>query len=154
MTSSPISYIPTFNGGAFFSLDEFHLLCHGLSKHLIRLFEKKSTNLYIIDQHCTTYPFETDGNMLKHASQDMESSRSKIPRTHFDGNWKNVLGGHARGVDRLDFVLYVVPTLLIPRLQPGRTGERIRTVMNNLIIACHLALQLEITSEEIGLIKR
>jgi hypothetical protein len=135
-------------------LDEFHLFAHGTSKHIIRLFEWGTKNVYKYDQYTTNYPFDIGRGMLEMAGQDMEASRRTIPRTHFDGNWKNPLNGTPRGVDRLDFLLYIVPTLLIPRISPGRDGEPVKTIMNKLVIACHLALQWKIEPGELVLIER
>jgi hypothetical protein len=151
---SSVALLPTFTGPAFFGLDEMHLIAHGMAKHVIRLFTPIRTNMYVLDQDfASNYPFDI-GRMLAKAGEDMKASQSSIPRTHFDGVWEDILKRSGRAVDRLDFVLYVVPTLVIPRMNSARTARRAKTIMNQLIKACHLCLQWEIQPEDVVLIKR
>lgn len=84
----------------------------------------------------------------------MLASQTTIPRTHFDGNWRNALTGSARGVDRLDFLLYIVPTLLIPRMNSSRTAEEPKRLLNQVIKACHLCMQWKIDTDELEFIER
>jgi hypothetical protein len=72
---------------------------------------------------------------------DMVRSRSGIPLQHFDGNWGNIIDrSNARAVDWLVFLLYVVPTLLIPQL----VSKDAKKALNNLIMACHISLRWEV----------
>jgi hypothetical protein len=119
----------------------------------MRLFEKKTMNVYWLDGY-VQYPFDVGADMLEMAGKDMEASKATIPAAHFDGNWCNVVDRNGRGVDRLDFLLYVVPTLLIPRLNADRTARHIKTILNQLVIACHICLQWEITEDERKLVRQ
>jgi hypothetical protein len=121
----------------------------------MKLFDPLNKNDFVIDQH-VNYPLEIGPKMLEKAGEDMAASKSLIPRSHFDGSWDNVVAKTGRGVDRLDFLLYVTPTLLIPRMKSGRTSDvtEPKKIMNQLIIACHLCLQWNISQEERALILR
>jgi hypothetical protein len=89
------------------------------------------------------------------AGEDMSASRRYIPRMHFNGKWDNLMARRGgRAVDYMDFLLYVVPTLLIPRMNSDRIAQPTKTIMNNLIIACHLSTRWDITHEDISFVSR
>ncbi|KAG2219650.1 hypothetical protein INT45_012351 [Circinella minor] len=53
---------------------------------------------------------------------NMRHSRQNIP-TAFNGNWQTVLSGTIWAVDWQDFLLLVVPTLVVPRLKARKAQE-------------------------------
>ncbi|CAO3593785.1 unnamed protein product [Absidia cylindrospora] len=86
----------------------------------------------------------------------MKASRSSIPRKHFDEKWDDIIArNRGRAVDDLDFLLYVVPTLLIPKMNSTRSSaaHTAKEVLNNLIIACHLCIRWTVEKEDLEFIK-
>lgn len=70
-------------------------------------------------------------------------SRKFIP-VSFQGSFDNVFAktDGTRGVDWLDFLLYVVPTIVVPSL-PNR---EVKNAVLDLIKGCALALQWKLTT--------
>jgi hypothetical protein len=152
---SPIAFISPFHGPSFFALDEMHLLGHGLSKHLVALFSPFNKNNFVPSKaRKSIYPFYVPDKTLVKAGQQMRLSRRTIPTDHFSGNWDDIIARPGRAVDWLDFLLYIVPTLVIPRISDAPAGRIAKEKLNNLMIACHLCLQHEITKDEISFVKR
>ena len=77
----------------------------------------------------------------------IEMSRSKIP-VSFQGSWDNLIAktDGARAVDFLDFLLFVVPTLIVPLFR----SAPVRRALLNLVKGCAIALQWELTDSNIN----
>ncbi|SAM04410.1 hypothetical protein [Absidia glauca] len=82
---------------------------------------------------------------------DMLTSRPDIPLSFFNGNWDNIEKHQAaRAVDWMDFLLFVVPTLIIPSLHYPEAREKLK----NLIISIHLCLRWELSTSDILFIQK
>ncbi|OAD81297.1 hypothetical protein PHYBLDRAFT_161912 [Phycomyces blakesleeanus NRRL 1555(-)] len=115
--------LSTFSGSSFFALDELHLIARGIGKLVydpITVTLTKETKFYY------THPDNTL-NTTKYAFH--------IPRA-------DLINGTC-AVDWLDFLLYIVPTLVMPYL-PNRA---VKTALLSLMNGCALALQWTLTSE-------
>ncbi|CAO3631617.1 unnamed protein product [Mucor hiemalis] len=92
------------------------------------------------------YPFAIDKKQQLAVGKSIDASRAHIP-VFFQGSWDNIIEklDGVRAVDYLDFLLYVVPTLLVPLLPKNKT----RTAVMNLVQGCSIALQWELTEDSI-----
>ncbi|OAD65483.1 C2H2-type zinc finger transcription factor [Phycomyces blakesleeanus NRRL 1555(-)] len=143
--------LSTFSGSSFFALDELHLIARGIGKlvyDLITVTLTKETKFYYTHPdntlNTTEYPFHIPRADLVTIGNCITSSQKYIP-TSFQGSFDNIFakidGTHA--VDWLDFLLYLVPTLVVPYL-PNRA---VKTALLSLVKGCALALQWTLTSE-------
>ncbi|OAD74319.1 C2H2-type zinc finger transcription factor [Phycomyces blakesleeanus NRRL 1555(-)] len=143
--------LSTFSGSSFFALDELHLIARGIGKlvyDLITITLTKETKFYYTHPdntlNITEYPFHIPRADLVTIGNCITSSRKYIP-TSFQGSFDNVFAkiDGTRTVDWLDFLLYLVPTLVVPYL-PNRA---VKTALLSLMKGCALALQWTLTSE-------
>ncbi|KAF7732320.1 hypothetical protein EC973_005216 [Apophysomyces ossiformis] len=82
--------------------------------------------------------------------EDMEQSRKNIP-VAFNGNWRSLLGmSKMRAVDWLDFILYVVPTLVVKRLADNNAKGPTMA----LVRLCQHSLQYSVTQADIVAMER
>lgn len=152
MNASPttVSSLPTFSGSPFYALDEFHLLAEGIAKQVKRLLHYKDSQQYI-PQSCSTenYTFAFKDNVkvaqIDNIINDKIVKSATFVPTSFQGSWTKI-NGYYRGVDWLDYLLYVIPTIVIPYLK----HENTKAALMKLINGCTLALQWHITSTEIS----
>jgi hypothetical protein len=139
-----VPFYPHFYGPSFFGLDEMHLFGQNLAKRIRDYFVPSTSkfSVRVSRKPVRFYPFALDrGVTLGRVGDDMVRSRSGIPLQHFDGNWGNIVArSNARAVGWLVFLLYVVPTLLIPQL----VSRDAKKALNNLIMACHISLRWEV----------
>ncbi|KAI8969555.1 hypothetical protein BDB01DRAFT_732242 [Pilobolus umbonatus] len=153
---SIFSLLPTFNGSSFFGLDEMHLLGQGMGRFLVELIvevNKSPRNSHILHgvkdgaSNMDGYTFKVDHQKLAAAGKMIEESRRKIP-VSFQGSWDNLISrtSGARAIDFLDFLLYVVPTLIVPLFE----DKNVRLALLKLVRGCAIALQWELTE---GLIR-
>jgi hypothetical protein len=160
IAASAVASLQTFSGPHFFGLDEMHLLGHGLAKVIFNLCQPISKNIYAnardTYRHNTTpdYPFSLDDHNTKYnitkIGKDMLSSKPDIPLSFFHGNWDNIEQHQsARAVDWMDFLLFVVPTHIIPSLHHPEAREKLK----NLIISIHLCLRWELCESDIRFIE-
>ncbi|OAD67250.1 C2H2-type zinc finger transcription factor [Phycomyces blakesleeanus NRRL 1555(-)] len=86
----------------------------------------------------TEYPFFIPRTSLVTIGNFITSSRPYIP-VSFQGSFDNVFSkiDGTRAVDWLDFLLYIVPTLVIPFL----SNRAVKTAVLSLVKGCALALQ-------------
>ncbi|OAD68523.1 hypothetical protein PHYBLDRAFT_172950 [Phycomyces blakesleeanus NRRL 1555(-)] len=92
----------------------------------------------------TEYPFFIPRTSLVTIGNCITSSRPYIP-VSFQGSFDNVFSkiDGTRAVDWLDFLLYIVPTLVVPFL----SNRAVKTAVLSLVKGCALALQWTLTSE-------
>ena len=119
-------------GPEFYALDEMHLVYHGLGHLYLNLINSK------FDLNSNISPFAIDD--IDEIMTSMRQSRQNIP-TAFNGNWQTVLSGIVRAVDWQDFLLLVVPTLIVPRLKTKKAQEATMA----LVRACQKLLTYELT---------
>ncbi|KAI8098863.1 uncharacterized protein BX664DRAFT_254329, partial [Halteromyces radiatus] len=150
-----VTFLNTFEGPSFFGLEEMHLLGHGLTKQLKDLFGSPNVNEMIPDRNVAggawkTFPFFLDGIKLVNVGEAMLSSRCNIPSEVFGGNWDDIFARKGRAVDWMDFLLFVVPTLILPHMLDKKAQE----VMHDMLLACHLCLRWEIRPYDLSFIRR
>jgi hypothetical protein len=127
-----------------------HLFGQNLARRLREYFRPYPERNVLPDVETRNYPFLLINNRtMKHVGQDMVLSRPLLAG-HFDGNWTDISSGSSRAVDWLDFLLYALPTLVIPYLQNKKTKE----ILNNLVIACHLSLRWEVRPEDMDFVRK
>ncbi|OAD80872.1 hypothetical protein PHYBLDRAFT_138425 [Phycomyces blakesleeanus NRRL 1555(-)] len=143
--------LSTFSGSSFFALDELHLIARGIGKlmyDLITVTLTKETKFYYTHPdntlNTTEYPFHIPRTDLVTIGNCITSLQKYIP-TSFQGSFDNIFANidGTRIVDWLDFLLYLVPTLVMPYL-PNRA---VKTALLSLVKGCALALQWTLTSE-------
>jgi hypothetical protein len=122
-----------------------HLFGLRIVEHVKRLFIPLQKNPYMPDDLADdAFPFCLNGVKLADAGQDMLRSRKHIPSDHFDGSWDDNVARSGRAVDKLDFLLYVVPTLLIPHVRKIES----RRALNCLVMAIHMSLRWEFSTND------
>ncbi|OAD71751.1 hypothetical protein PHYBLDRAFT_72820 [Phycomyces blakesleeanus NRRL 1555(-)] len=143
--------LSTFSRSSFFALDELHLVARGIGKHIYNLITvslTKETKFFYThpdDTLSTTeYPFFIPRTGLVTIGNCITSSRPYIS-VLFQGSFDNVFSiiDSTHAVDWLDFLLYIVPTLVVPFL-PNRA---VKTAVLSLVKGCALTLQWTLTSE-------
>ena len=149
--------LPSFTGASFFGLDELHLIARGIGRHfweLINVANTKNTISFYTKpngtQSADVYPFFISKPNLKRIGECITQARKTIP-VSFQGSFYNVLEKTegTRAVDWLDFLLYIVPTLVVPYLPT--VGSKKATL--SLIKGCALSLQWNISTLQIEEIK-
>lgn len=125
-----------------------HLLGQGIGRFILELIvavNKSPDSQHIF--HYTSedgtpntagYTFKAKYQELLQAGRLIETSRGNVP-VSFQGSWDNLILSTkgARAIDFLDFLLYVVPTLLVPLFKE----TKVRTALLNLVRGCAIALQ-------------
>ncbi|CAO3654694.1 unnamed protein product [Mucor hiemalis] len=88
------------------------------------------------------YTFNITPSALASAGVCIENSRKTIP-VSFQGSWDNLISktDGARAIDFIDFLLFVVPTLLVPLFD----DVKVRNALLNLVKGCAIALQWNLT---------
>jgi hypothetical protein len=145
---SIFSDLLSFSGSSFFGLDELHLIARGIGRlvyDLVMVDISKNDIAYYTNadgsQNTIDYPFYINKNVLKDIGQTIVASRSSIP-VSFQGSFDNIIAKieGTRHVDWLDFLLYIVPTLVVPELPLASQAPLLA-----LVKGCQLALQWDLT---------
>lgn len=150
----------TFSGSSFFGLDELHLIARGIGKHIYELITvdldiKNNTHYFYTKSDNTKssegYPFYIPKANLRKIGETIAKSRQYIP-TSFQGSFDNLIAktDGTRAVDWLDFLLYIVPTLVVPYL----SNRVVQKALLALVKGCALALQWNLTDELINEMER
>ncbi|KAI8093610.1 uncharacterized protein BX664DRAFT_111023 [Halteromyces radiatus] len=132
-----------------------HLLGHGLAKQLKDLFGSPNVNEMIPDRNIAggawkKFPFFLDGIKLVNVGEAMLSSRCNIPFDIFGGNWNDIIARKGRAMDWMDFLLFVVPTLILSHILDKKAQE----VTHDMLLACHLCLRWEVRPCDLSFIRR
>ena len=152
LNASPtsIASLSTFSGSPFYALDEFHLLAEGISTQFRRLIHYQDCLQYI-PKSCSSedYTFAYKDKVKVAQMEDVISNAivksAKYVPTSFQGSWSKT-NGYYRGVDWLDYLLYAIPTIVIPYLR----HESTKIALMRLINGCTLALQWNITARDVS----
>ncbi|KAI9329310.1 hypothetical protein BD770DRAFT_404258 [Pilaira anomala] len=118
-THQLIASLPTFFNTVFFFADEFHLhknisqLCYDL------ILPSKNLRFKCINSTDYSFDLNVSSRFFEKIDTYVKDSRQTIP-TSFEGNWQRTKG-HNRAVDWLDFLLYILPTIVIEHLKHKRT---------------------------------
>lgn len=149
---SLITSIPTFTGTPFFLCDEMHLIARGigiLSYNLVSPAENTKFKSLSTIEHQKPYTFDFDDHIQRSTIMDIISNEINQTRLHipttFQGSWDS-LKGFNRAVDWLDYLLYVVPTLIVPRLK----YKEAQNAFMDLVNGCSIALQWSISEAELN----
>lgn len=153
MSSVPnsIASLPTFTGAEFFLCDEMHLIGRNMSNLIKNLIF--DNDKFKGSDNTKSYTFRLKSRirkerLLQDVYNQMVSSREYIPEM-FEGHW-NGNQSRVRAVDLQDFLLYVIPTMVIQHLEE----EEARDALMNLVNGCLIALQWSITTTELSKMKR
>lgn len=145
-----ITSLLTFNGSMFYSLDEMHLLSEGLSKQINNFMHYQHNSKYI-PESCLdinyTFAYKDDVRVATIngiINKKITNSAKFIP-TSFQGSW-NEINGYYRAVDWLDYLLYIVPTIVFPYLKHQNTKDNLMELING----CTIALQWSLTSVQVN----
>ena len=111
-------------------------------------FKKRQGDRFVVSDG---YPFYISKQDLAKIATSISNSTKYIP-TSFQGNFENVISSSesARAVDWLDFLLYVVPTTVVPCLP----SDKCKKAVLSLVRGCSLALQWKLTEEDIDALDR
>ena len=148
---SLFSHLSSFNGSTFFGLDEMHLIARGIGKLVYDLttttISKDHPFYFDTSDAFSTYPFYITASDLNVIGTCITNSRKFIP-VSFQGSFQNVIQSieGMRAVDWLDYLLYIVPTIVVPCLP----NEDSRKAMLALVRGCALALQWELNEQDIN----
>ncbi|CEP09925.1 hypothetical protein, partial, partial [Parasitella parasitica] len=99
------------------------------------------------------FPFYISSTYLQEIAELVEISRSTIPTSHFESVFTDPISGKAhgyRGVDNIEALLYLIPTLFVPRLQHERSKKPILALCK----AASLMLKWQINANDLSLIER
>jgi len=161
--------LPTFTHPTFFALEELHVIGQGIAKHVYELvtvsmnksynkavaLKYKPTEEDLIEKGISSaanwpYSFDIPKHKLTEIGVLVELSRSTVPST-FSSKWENPIqqSGGNRGVDWIDFLLYMVPTVFIPAL----TNNNAKKPLLSLTKACATALKWRVTHDDLEMMK-
>jgi hypothetical protein len=148
---SLFSTLSTYTGSVFFGLDEMHMVGRGIGKLVYdmltvditktkKFFYKYPNGDFEVD----AYSFYVPKSILLQVGTAIEETREFIPLS-FDGSFQDVIRKTrgTRAVDWLDFLLFIVPTLIVPNL----SSRRAKQAMLRLCRGCCLALQWKFTAD-------
>ncbi|OAD71971.1 hypothetical protein PHYBLDRAFT_146954 [Phycomyces blakesleeanus NRRL 1555(-)] len=136
--------LPTITSTAFFRLDEMHLLGHGTGQQLyVALGGKFCPRSMTLKHH--GYPFALDVS-LEDINKAICASRANIP-ANFTGMWRSLkeFNGKRKAVDWIDFLLFVVPMIVINHFVFDHT----KAAVMNLVTAYRIAQQWRTTAANI-----
>ena len=139
--------LSTFSDSFFFFGDELHMLGHGIG-HLVHKLLDNSTCDHYKPLHSTQYSFDFASHMSQKVFMGKLGTwinQSKATTTSVFEYSFDSRKGYYRALDWQQFLLYIVPTMVIPNLKHVEA----RIGLMNLVDACSIALQKEITSQEI-----
>ena len=139
--------LPTFTDSFFFFGDELHMLGHGIG-HLIYKLIHPSTFDFYRDLNSSSYTFDfIDGFSRKQIIQqigDYIYDSKPTTSSAFDYSFDRRFGFY-RAVDWQQWLLYIVPTMVIPKVKFRAVKDGLMALVN----ACAIALQKEISTQEL-----
>ncbi|OBZ80313.1 hypothetical protein A0J61_11638, partial [Choanephora cucurbitarum] len=144
--------LPAFSIAFFFFGDELHLLGHGMGHLVYNLLHFKSMEKFETHES-TRYSFAVSAPFNQRSFIDqlgawIIGSKPTCPAA-FDYSFDNRTG-YYRAVDWQQFLLYIVPTVVIPNLE----CEESKVALMNLVIAISIALQKSISTQDIVNMRR
>lgn len=148
---SLISSLPTFSGTAFFLGDEMHLIAKGISTLVFNLLDPVKNSKFMKIGSTKTYTFtlkNSSVNSMDIILKKIYNTRVDIPSA-FEGSWDSAVGFY-RAVDYLDFLLYAVPTIVLPLV----VDLGARNALMNLVNGCSISLQWNISESDISKMKK
>lgn len=132
-----------------------HLIGQGVAKHLYELITvslgKKNSCSGLVNPD-VQYTFDIPKATLQSLGYLVGDSLDTVPSS-FTGKWVDPITGYKggnRAVDWIDFMFHMLPTVFVPHLP----NQKVKDAVNDLVLACRLALQWEITENDLNIIKR
>lgn len=143
-------------GPLSYSLDEMHIISRGVGSLLLDMLNVDNTNstkyYHKISRHLDEYerelyPFFIDKHTMADIGNAIEATRQYIP-VKFEGSFLNIIKQTrgTRAVDLGDFLLYLVPTLIVPRLG---TRDAQRAVLK-LVRGCAISLKWDLSFDNLN----
>ena len=145
--ASLFTSMPTFLNVYFFLGDELHLLGHEMGHLVYNLLNPKTLDKYYA-ANPTGYSFDADmsigqRNLMIKVGDCINASKSSCPAAFNYSFDKRT--GYYRAVDWQDYLLYVVPTMVIPYLKHRSAKKALMSLVN----AVAISLQREISSQDL-----
>lgn len=139
--------LPTFTDSFFFFGDELHMLGHGIGHLIYKLIHPSTFDFYrALNSSSYTFDF-IDGFSRKQVIEqigdciyDSKPTSSSAFNYSFDRRFS-----FYRAVDWQQWLLYIVPTMVIPKLKSRAVKEGLMALVN----ACAIAFQKEISTHEL-----
>ena len=144
--------LPTFSDAFFFFGNELHMLGHGMG-HLIYNLIDPETNDFYKAVGISTYSFDVDSvysprEFMSKVGEWNNASKVTCP-TAFDYSFDK-RKGYYRAVDWQQFLLYIVPTIIVPRLLHAETQK----ALMKLVYAVSISLQKFISERDLTAMKK
>lgn len=122
-------------------------------KYLYQPTEEDLIERQLSNSNQWPYPFYVSSEHLKEISSLVEKSRSTIPTSTFESSFTDPISGKShgyRGVDNIEALLYLIPTLFVPRLRYSRAKKPVLALCK----AASLILKWSISSDDLSMIER
>ncbi|ORY90559.1 hypothetical protein BCR43DRAFT_509032 [Syncephalastrum racemosum] len=135
--------LPSFHGATFFGLDELHSIAQNIGSHIWKMicddFGVPSDNPFVLTK--------ADRGRIGLA---LSASLATLP-LGLDGAVNDLFNKpkSARGVDWIDFLLYVVPTLVFEHLKHKGISQNALKAIIKLVTGCALATEWDISEFEV-----
>lgn len=153
---SIFSGLNTFKGPLSFPIDELHTLCRGIGSLLYTILtvdNSKTTKYFhkmdpdLEEYEREMYPFFIEKHTMEEIGQQIESTRKYLP-VAFEGSFLNIIKQTrgTRAVDYNDFMLYIVPTLIVPKIRTRAAQQAII----KLVRGCSIALQWKLSIDDLN----
>ena len=144
--------LKTFINPYFFFGDELHMLGHGMGHMVYKLLDPR-TDDWFQAADVDHYPFQVSlpfrqKEFMKKLGDWIVVSKPTCPAAFNYSFDKRT--GYYRAVDWQDFLLYVVPTIVVPNLR----YRRAKVAVMNLVNAVSISLQKSITSTDLDVMDR
>ncbi|KAI9245565.1 hypothetical protein BDA99DRAFT_543660 [Phascolomyces articulosus] len=140
LDSNPFTKLSTYHSPYFFgSAEEFHMIGQNISRQILAMLKNQHVN--------ADTPFGLPKWQQALIGKAINESHL-LMLIGLDGDVRDVFtrSGSSRAVDYIDFLLYVVPTVVYEVLEENECSDR--DSLMNLVNGCSLALQLEISNKE------
>ncbi|KAI9243097.1 hypothetical protein BDA99DRAFT_544636 [Phascolomyces articulosus] len=140
LDSNPFTKLSTYHSPYFFgSAEEFHMIGQNISRQILAMLKNQHVN--------ADTPFGLPKWQQALIGKAINESHLLMP-IGLDGDVGDVFirSGSSHAVDYIDFLLYVVPTVVYEVLEENECSDR--DSLMNLVNGCSLALQLEISNKE------
>lgn len=139
--------LSTFSGAPFFGMDEMHLVARGIGQLLFDLLHHRNNSKFQVEAS-NDYTFQFDQRkspvaIMAEVSLYIGRSTSTVPRT-FEGRWNDRLDNY-RAVDWQDWLLYIIPTIVLQYID----NEQTKKAIMNLVNGCVMSLERELTADDL-----
>lgn len=128
-------------------MDEMHLIARGMGQLLFDLLHYRNNSKFQVEGS-SDYTFQFDQRrspaaIISEISSRIEQSAPTVPRT-FEGRWNDRLDNY-RAVDWQDWLLYIIPTIVLQYID----NEQAKRAIMNLVNGCTMSLERELTADDL-----